>query len=106
MVLGCKDAADHDCSKNINREQSSLSSEKELKSNSVRSHIDDIGRKTLRLGQLKGLQERRMRDEAALKELQETLGQLQGELKVSVVDWEDASGDERGGRLKMWYHRI
>lgn len=60
-----------------------LSSEKDLKSSNVRAQADDISRKTLRLGELKNQQERRMRDEAALKELQETLTQLQAELKVS-----------------------
>jgi DNA repair protein RAD50 len=59
-----------------------LASDKELKANSARSHVDDIGRKTLRLGELRNIQEKRLRDEAALKELQETLVQLQGELKV------------------------
>ena len=70
-------------SKNISRDQQALTSEKELKSNSVRNAADDIGQKKLRLGQLKSQQEKRMRDEAALRELQETLASLQGQLKVS-----------------------
>jgi hypothetical protein len=60
-----------------------VASEKELKQNSARSLGDDIGRKRLELGQKRNIQEKRQRDEAALKELQENLIQLQGELKVS-----------------------
>ncbi|ORX37164.1 hypothetical protein BD324DRAFT_625039 [Kockovaella imperatae] len=68
--------------KNVSRDQQALVSEKDLKSNSVRSASDDIGQKRLRLGTLKSQQEKRMRDEAALTELQETLSQLQNQLKT------------------------
>ena len=69
-------------SKNVSRDQQALVSEKELKSNSVRSASDDIGQKKLRLGQLKSQQEKRNRDAAALTELRETLASLQAQLKV------------------------
>jgi DNA repair protein RAD50 len=69
-------------SKNIQREQANLSGEKDLKNNNLRKHQDDHTKSTLRLGQLKSRQERRQREEAALKELQENLVALQAELKV------------------------
>lgn len=50
----------------------------------MRNYGDDISKKTLRLGELRSQQERRQREEAALRELQEALSQLQGELKVSI----------------------
>nr|XP_031864453.1 uncharacterized protein CI109_000367 [Kwoniella shandongensis]KAA5531525.1 hypothetical protein CI109_000367 [Kwoniella shandongensis] len=67
--------------KNLTRDQQALSSEKELKTNSSRSAADDIGRKSLKLGQLKGQQEKRRREEEALRELQDNLIALQAELK-------------------------
>ncbi|ORY30598.1 hypothetical protein BCR39DRAFT_529095 [Naematelia encephala] len=67
--------------KALQREQQSLSSEKELKLNSARGLVDDINRKTLRLEHLRGQQQKRLREEAALKDLQENLAQLQAELK-------------------------
>lgn len=70
-------------SKNLQREQASLSGEKDLKNNTVRSHQDEHNRGTLRLGQLRSRQERRERDEAALRDLHDTLAALQAELKVS-----------------------
>jgi hypothetical protein len=70
------------CSKNMQREQASLSGEKDLKNQSVRSHQDEHNRSTLRLGQLRSKQERREREEAALRDLQDTLAALQAELKV------------------------
>lgn len=69
-------------SKNISRDQQALMSEKELKTNSVRSASDDIASKRLRLGTLKSQQEKRLRDEAALRDLQESLAQLQAQMKV------------------------
>lgn len=59
-----------------------MTSEKELKTNAVRSHSDDINGKSLQLGELKGEQDKRNRAEAALKELHDTLSTLQAELKA------------------------
>lgn len=78
-----KTSSAHVSSKNLQRDQSSLSGEKDLKSSTLRSHQDDHNRNVLRLGQLKSQQERRQREEAALRELQDNLAGLQAELKVS-----------------------
>ncbi|OCF37294.1 DNA repair protein RAD50 [Kwoniella heveanensis BCC8398] len=67
--------------KNLSRDQQALSSEKELKTNALRSAADDIARQSLKMGQLKSQQEKRMREEEALKELQANLVSLQAELK-------------------------
>ncbi|GFZ50594.1 Hydrolase acting on acid anhydrides [Saitozyma sp. JCM 24511] len=67
--------------KNLQREQGSLQADKEGKANRLRSYGDEYSRQTLRLGQLKGQQERRQREEAALRELRETQAQLHSELK-------------------------
>ena len=69
-------------SKLLQREDQSIRNERDHRQNAVRSHSDDIGQKSLRLGQLKGQQDKRNREEAALKELQETRQALQNELKV------------------------
>ncbi|KAK4689016.1 DNA repair protein RAD50, partial [Tremellales sp. Uapishka_1] len=67
--------------KNLQREQSTLSSDKELKTNNLRSVSDGISRKTLRLGELKNIRQRRREAEANLKEMRDSLGQLQADLK-------------------------
>nr|XP_018262086.1 DNA repair protein RAD50 [Kwoniella dejecticola CBS 10117]OBR84244.1 DNA repair protein RAD50 [Kwoniella dejecticola CBS 10117] len=67
--------------KTLSRDQQSLSSEKELKTNALRSAADDISRKTLKMGELRSQQERRMREEEALKEMREGLEALQTELR-------------------------
>ncbi|OCF56822.1 DNA repair protein RAD50 [Kwoniella mangroviensis CBS 10435] len=67
--------------KTLSRDQQSLSAEKELKTNALRSAADDISRKTLKMGELRSQQERRMREEQALKEMREGLEGLQAELK-------------------------
>lgn len=72
-------------SKNLQRDQGVLSAERELKTNSARGHADDINKKSLRLGELKNVLERRKREEGALEELRQTLSSLQTEFKVSPV---------------------
>nr|XP_019013012.1 DNA repair protein RAD50 [Kwoniella pini CBS 10737]OCF51793.1 DNA repair protein RAD50 [Kwoniella pini CBS 10737] len=67
--------------KTLARDQQSLSAEKELKTNALRSAADDISRKTLKMGELRSQQDRRMREEEALKEMKDALTGLQGELK-------------------------
>lgn len=67
----------------MQREQGALTAERELKTNSARSHSDDINKKSLRLGELKNVLERRKREEAALEDLRQTLLSLQADLKVS-----------------------
>jgi hypothetical protein len=62
-----------------------LSSDKELKANTLRSNGDQVSRKTVELGKLKAQADQRKRDEAALRELEEYLVQLQGDLKVSPM---------------------
>jgi len=60
-----------------------LSGDKELKANTLRSNGDQVSRKTVELGRLKAQADQRKRDEAALRELEEYLTQLQGDLKAS-----------------------
>jgi hypothetical protein len=48
----------------------------------LRSNGDLVSRKTVELGRLKAQADQRKRDEAALRELEEYLTQLQGDLKV------------------------
>lgn len=73
-----------DCySKELQREQATLSGDKELKANTLRSNGDQISRKTVELGKLRAQADQRKRDEAALRELEGYLGQLQADLKVS-----------------------
>lgn len=69
-------------SKNLQREQSSLSSEKELKSNALHTVREEISRKSIRLGELRTKQEKHRMDELALKEQREELTNLQAQLKV------------------------
>lgn len=70
-------------SKKIQREQSSLSSEKELRVNTMQTLGDELHRKTLKLGELRGKQQQQKMDEATLKEYQDSVAVLQRELKVS-----------------------
>jgi hypothetical protein len=70
-------------SKELQRDQATLSGDKELKANTLRSNGDQISRKTVELGKLKAQADQRKRDEAALRELEEYLVQLQADLKVS-----------------------
>lgn len=67
--------------KALQREQQQLSSEKELKVNTLRSLSEELGRKTLRLGELRSKQSKRRMDEAALKEQQEQVTLMQKELR-------------------------
>lgn len=69
-------------SKVLQREQSTLSSEKELKLTNLRTLSDELNRKTLRMGELRGKQQQRKMDEASLKDQQELISALQRELKV------------------------
>ena len=69
-------------SKNLQREQSSLSSEKEFKSNALHTVREEISRKSFKLAELRTKQEKRRMDELALKEQQEERTKLQAELKV------------------------
>lgn len=71
-------------SKDLQREQATLSGDKELKANTLRNHGDQISRKTVELGQLRAQADQRKRDEAALRELEEYLAQLQADLKVRI----------------------
>ena len=71
-------------SKELQRDQATLSGDKELKANTLRSNGDQISRKTVELGKLKAQADQRKRDEAALRELEEYLVQLQADLKVSI----------------------
>lgn len=66
----------------MQREQATLSGDKELKANTLRSTGDQISRKTVELGNLRAQADKRKRDEAALRELEEYLVQLQADLKV------------------------
>lgn len=66
----------------MQREQATLSSDKELKANTLRSTGDQISRKTVELGNLRAQADKRKRDEAALRELEDYLVQLQADLKV------------------------
>lgn len=59
-----------------------MSSDKELKVTTMRTLSDDLSRKSVKLGQLKGKQERRKLDEAALREAQDQLVALQSDLRV------------------------
>jgi len=70
-------------SKELQRDQATLSGDKELKANTLRSNGDQVSRKTVELGRLRAQADQRKRDEAALKELEEYLVQLQADLKVS-----------------------
>jgi DNA repair protein RAD50 len=70
-------------SKELQRDQATLSGDKELKANTLRSNGDQISRKTVELGKLRAQADQRKRDEAALRELEGYLGQLQADLKVS-----------------------
>lgn len=70
-------------SKELQRDQATLSGDKELKANTLRSNGDQVSRKTVELGRLKAQADQRKRDEAALRELEEYMIQLQGDLKVS-----------------------
>ncbi|EKC98002.1 hypothetical protein A1Q2_07799 [Trichosporon asahii var. asahii CBS 8904] len=63
------------------REQSSLSSEKEFKSNALHTVREEISRKSFKLAELRTKQEKRRMDELALKEQQEERTKLQAELK-------------------------
>ncbi|WVR06574.1 hypothetical protein IAU60_003606 [Kwoniella sp. DSM 27419] len=81
--------------KSLSREQQAHSSEKELKTNALRSAVDDIGRKTLKMGQLRSQQERRTREEEALKELKATLLSLQTELKELDLSAQNAEAPWR-----------
>jgi DNA repair protein RAD50 len=72
-------------SKELQRDQATLSGDKELKANTLRSNGDQISRKTVELGKLKAQADQRKRDEAALRELEEYLVQLQADLKVSLL---------------------
>ncbi|EJT49074.1 hypothetical protein A1Q1_01723 [Trichosporon asahii var. asahii CBS 2479] len=63
------------------REQSSLSSEKEFKSNALHTVREEISRKSFKLAELRTKQEKRRMDELALKEQQEERSKLQAELK-------------------------
>jgi DNA repair protein RAD50 len=72
-------------SKELQRDQATLSGDKELKANTLRSNGDQISRKTVELGKLKAQADQRKRDEAALRELEEYLVQLQADLKVSIL---------------------
>jgi DNA repair protein RAD50 len=83
-------------SKHLQREQHQLSSEKELKVNTLRSISDELSRKTVRLSELRTKQEKRRMDEAALKEQQEQVVVLQRELKeldakaaAAVAPWRE-----------------
>lgn len=67
----------------MQREQATLSGDKELKANTLRNNGDQISRKTVELGHLRAQADQRKRDEAALRELEEYLMQLQADLKVS-----------------------
>lgn len=60
-----------------------MSGDKELKANTLRSNGDQISRKTVELGKLRAQADQRKRDEAALRELEEYLSQLQADLKVT-----------------------
>jgi len=71
-------------SKELQRDQATLSGDKELKANTLRSNGDQISRKIVELGKLKAQADQRKRDEAALRELEEYLVQLQADLKVSI----------------------
>lgn len=68
-------------SKNLQRELREISSEKDLKTQTLNTLTNDISRKTVRLGELRSVQERRRMEEAALKEKQEQLTVMQGELR-------------------------
>ena len=70
-------------SKELQRDQATLSGDKELKANTLRSNGDQVSRKTVELGRLRAQADQRKRDEAALRELEEYLVQLQADLKVS-----------------------
>jgi len=70
-------------SKELQRDQATLSGDKELKANTLRSNGDQVSRKTVELGRLRAQADQRKRDEAALRELEEYLVQLQTDLKVS-----------------------
>ena len=72
-------------SKNVQREQSTIAAEKELKTNSLRGFADDVGQRKLRLGELRGERDKRQSQEASLKDLRESLNQLRQELKVHLM---------------------
>ena len=88
-------------SKELQRDQATLSGDKELKANTLRSNGDQISRKTVELGKLKAQADQRKRDEAALRELEEYLVQLQADLKVSIP----LSESERGADARHWIPR-
>lgn len=69
-------------SKNLQRKQADLAGEKELKNTHIRKYQDDHNKSTLKLGEQRSKKERQEREEAALRELQDTLKTLQAELKV------------------------
>ena len=80
----CRITADV-ASKTLTRDVNSLQNERDLKNSDLRSKHDEKTSKTLQLGELKSKQQARMREEAALKELQDTLATLQEELKVGQL---------------------
>ena len=96
-------------SKELQRDQATLSGDKELKANTLRSNGDQISRKTVELGKLKAQADQRKRDEAALRELEEYLVQLQADLKVSIplllCSCENMSKNERGADVRHWTPR-
>ena len=69
--------------KTLSRDLNSLQNERELKTSDLRAKQDEKTAKTLQMGDLKGKQQARLREEAALNDLQDTLAILQAELKVS-----------------------
>lgn len=96
-------------SKELQRDQATLSGDKELKANTLRSNGDQISRKTVELGKLKAQADQRKRDEAALRELEEYLVQLQADLKVSILFllsfFGNSSKSERGADVRHWIPR-
>jgi hypothetical protein len=96
-------------SKELQRDQATLSGDKELKANTLRSNGDQISRKTVELGKLKAQADQRKRDEAALRELEEYLVQLQADLKVSLLSllslFEGISKSERVADVRHWIRR-
>ncbi|KAL7420509.1 DNA repair protein rad50 [Cryptotrichosporon argae] len=91
--------------KSLQREQQSLSADKELKVNTLRGLGDDIGRKTLRLGELRSKRDKRRMEEKALSDQRDTLVQLQNELKGLDIQAQTAEAPWKEKSEAMIRHR-
>jgi myosin heavy subunit len=83
-------------SKGILRDSDALKQERDLKTADLQNHSNVIMSRSTELAKKKGEQDRRNRDEAALRELRAGLAALQAELKVRLQSYNaDKAGPRR-----------